>query len=219
MKQFLILMTAGSLFLASCGNAPEADKATTADKQEAAATTGNAFSIDTATSKVGWLGSKPTGQHNGTFALSEGTLAADNGTLTGGTFTINIASLKDLDLTGEDKAKLEGHLSSPDFFDVAKYPTAKFEITKVEAYDSTKGASLLPGATHLISGNLTLKDSTKNVTFPAKVSITDAGVDAAADFNIDRTEWGINYKGPNNPQDWVIKKEVNLKLDLKATKK
>jgi len=219
MKQFLILMTAGSLFLASCGNAPEADKATTADKQEAAATTGSTFSIDTANSKIGWLGSKPTGQHNGTFALSDGSLAADNGTLTGGSFTINIASLKDLDLTGEDKAKLEGHLSSPDFFDVAKYPTAKFEITKVEAYDSTKGASLLPGATHFISGNLTLKDSTKNVTFPAKVSITDAGVDAAADFNIDRTEWGINYKGPNNPQDWVIKKEVNLKLDLKANKK
>jgi hypothetical protein len=39
-----------------------------------------------------------------------------------------------------------------------------------------------------------------------------------ADFNIDRTQWGMNYKGPNNPQDWVISKDVNLKVDLKASK-
>jgi hypothetical protein len=29
----------------------------------------------------------------------------------------------------------------------------------------------------------------------------------------------MNYKGPNNPQDWFISKEVNLKLDIKAAKK
>ena len=101
---------------------------------------------------------------------------------------------------------------------MAKYPTAKFEITKVEPFDSTKEKSLLAGATHLISGNLTLKDSTKNVSFPAKVSVADNTLTAEADFNIDRTEWGMSYKGPNNPADWVIKKEVNLKLNIKGGK-
>ena len=40
-----------------------------------------------------------------------------------------------------------------------------------------------------------------------------------ADFDIDRTEWGLNYKGPNNPVDWLIRKEVNLKFKIADAKK
>ncbi|MBK7882917.1 MAG: YceI family protein [Chitinophagaceae bacterium] len=78
---------------------------------------------------------------------------------------------------------------------------------------------VMKDATHTIKGNLTLKDSTKNISFPAKVMVAADKITAVADFNIDRTQWGINYKGPNNPQDWVIRKEVNLKLNISATKK
>jgi polyisoprenoid-binding protein YceI len=105
---------------------------------------------------------------------------------------------------------------------VAKFPTAKFEITGVEPfkYDSlTMKDVVLKDATHTIKGNLTLKDSTKNISFPAKVNISGNKVTAIADFNIDRTLWGMNYKGPNNPQDWVISKQVNLKLNISASKK
>jgi polyisoprenoid-binding protein YceI len=220
MKNLMIAATAGAFFLASCGTAPDADKATTAEKQEAAAGTGASYSVDTDASVISWTGTKPTGQHQGNFSVTEGSLSVDNGTITGGSFVIDVAGNKVTDLKEEDgKGKLEGHLASPDFFDVAKFPTAKFEITGVEAYDSTKAASKLVGATNIISGNLTLKDSTKNVTFPAIVTVSETGVEAKASFNIDRTEWGLNYKGPDNPQDWVIKKEVNLVVDLKASKK
>lgn len=212
-----LIISAGILF-AACQSAPKADEAATAEKKQAAAATGTSYTIDTTSSVVGWAGTKPTATHSGTFKIKDGSVAVENNTLTGGSFTIDIASLVDNDLTGEFKGKLEGHLKSPDFFDVAKFPTAKFELTKVEPFDSTKQKSLLPGATHLLSGNLTLKDSTKNVTFPAIVSITDNALIAQANFNIDRTEWGMNYKGPNNPQDWVIKKEVNLQLNVKAGK-
>ena len=71
----------------------------------------------------------------------------------------------------------------------------------------------------MIQGNLTLKDSTKNISFPAKVTVDANGINAIADLNIDRTLWGMNYKGPNNPQDWFIKKEVHLKINVQATKK
>jgi polyisoprenoid-binding protein YceI len=71
----------------------------------------------------------------------------------------------------------------------------------------------------MVSGNLTLRDITKNISFPARVTIGASSLTAKADFNIDRTMWGMNYKGPNNPQDWFISKEVNLKLDLSASKK
>lgn len=221
LKQVLSLTVVAAIIMASCNDAPKSDAAATGEKQEAAAVSGSSFNIDTTTTSLEWHTAHKGGvdPHTGSLAITSGTLAVDSTGLTGGSFVVSTASIKDKDLTDTAKrAQLEGHLKSPDFFDVAKYPTAKFEITKVEAYDSTKGPSLLAGATHLISGNLTLKDSTKNVTFPAKVTITADAVEAQANFNIDRTIWGMNYKGPNNPQDWMIQKEVNLKLDLKAKK-
>ncbi|RZM08644.1 MAG: YceI family protein [Pedobacter sp.] len=188
---------------------------------EVAAGEGTAYAVD-ANSTVTWTGSKPTGKHDGIFKISNGSLTVKDSTLTGGNFTIDINSISNTDLAGDttSKAQLEGHLKSADFFDVAKFPTAKFEITAVEPYvaDNSK-PTLLKDATHTIKGNLTLKDSTKNVAFPAKIMIDATGAKAVADFNIDRTLWGLNYKGPNNPQDWVISKEVNIKLNISAAKK
>jgi len=220
MKSCLILFSAVVL-LASC-NGSDADETTTTDQQDAAvATGGNSYTVDTTQSTVSWTGYKPNGEHTGTFNISNGTLTGDSTGITAGSFTINVASITDKDLSGADKAKLEGHLKSGDFFEVEKFPTAKFEVTKVAAYtsgsDSTQ-KSKLQGATHVVSGNLTLKDQTKNITFPAKVNITGDQITANADFDIDRTEWNMNYKGPNNPQDWFIRKEVNIKLNIVAKK-
>ncbi len=208
--------------IAACNNAPEADQAITGDKATAAATEGTTYTMDT-TSNITWVATKANGAHTGTFNLKEGSLAAKDGNLTGGSFIIDVASINNIDLAGdpENKQKLEGHLKSADFFDVAKYPTAKFEITGITPfqYDSTMKDVVLKDATHTINGNLTLRDSTRNVAFPAVVSVTDGNVTAKADFNIDRTDWGMNYKGPNNPADWFIRKDVNLKLNISASKK
>jgi len=221
MKKALFLASSIA-FLAACNNSSKGDKAETTDKQEVSATTGaTSYAVDS-TATITWVGSKPTGKHTGIFKLQDGNLLVKDNALAGGVFTINVGSLTNQDMASdpENKGKLEGHLKSPDFFDVAKYPTAKFEITSVEPYvaDSTN-KSLLKDATHTIKGNLTLKDSTKNISFPAKVVIDAQSASATADFNIDRTLWGMNYKGPGNPQDWFISKEVNIKLAITATKK
>jgi polyisoprenoid-binding protein YceI len=112
-------------------------------------------------------------------------------------------------------------VKSADFFDVAKYPTAKFEITGVEVFvaDSSSKDLKIADATHTIKDNLTLKDNTKNIAFPAKVTIGATNVTAIADFNIDRTLWVMNYKGPNNPQNWIINRAVNIKLNISSPKK
>lgn len=217
-----VLFFAAAIALASCNNESSADKATVTDTQTVTAAVGTPYQIDSTTT-VTWKGSKPTGAHDGTFKVTEGSLLVSGSNLTGGNFTIDMNSLSNTDLVADadSKGKLEGHLKSADFFDVTKYPTAKFEITSVEPYvaDTANTASKLAGATHLVKGNLTLKDSTKNISFPAIVKTDATTATASADFNIDRTLWGINYKGPNNPQDWVISKEVNIKLALTATKK
>lgn len=214
MKKFFFIAVIATSFAACNGNTE--NKVETTEKQTAAVADGTAYKVDS-TSNITWTGSKPTGKHTGTFKIKEGSLTVKGGALTGGSFIIDINSLNNEDLAGdaESKGKLEGHLKSPDFFDVAKYPTAKFEITGVDANtDSTK-----KDYTHIIKGNLTLKDSTKNVSIPARVTIDDKTVSASADFSIDRTLWGMNYKGPDNPQDWIITKSVALKLDVKASVK
>ncbi len=219
MKKTLTLALA-ALTLFSC-NSNDAKNAETADKKEVTEVEGTAYTVDT-TSTVTWTGSKPTGQHIGLIPLQEGSLIVNNDSLVGGNFVLDITRLsnKDLASDADNQAKLEGHLKSPDFFEVAKYPQANFVITNVSRFvsDSTKPA-LMKDATHTITGNLTLKDATKSISFPAKVTIDAATAAAQADFNIDRTEWGLNYKGPNNPQDWVISKTVNVKLNITATKK
>jgi polyisoprenoid-binding protein YceI len=90
-------------------------------------------------------------------------------------------------------------------------------ITKVEPFDSSKSKAVLPNANYLISGNLTLKDSTKNVTFPATVIVEGNNVEAKANFNIDRTQWGMSYGNDKSLQDKFIRPEVNIQFDLKAS--
>ncbi len=218
MKQTLLLASAIAI-LAACNNSPKADEAKTTEKEVVAAAEGVTYTAENS-SLVTWVGTKPTGQHAGTFKLKEGSFTIKDNALTGGSFVIDINSLNNTDMASdpENKGKLEGHLKSPDFFDAAKFPTAKFEITAIEAFtpDST---TVMKDATHTIKGNLTLKDSTKNISFPARVTVDAATASATADFKIDRTMWGMNYKGPNNPQDWVISKDVNIKLAISAAKK
>lgn len=215
-KTFLsLIILSGMLF--SCN--PKGEKAETGEKEEVASATGSVNYVIDSASSIKWTGTKPTGSHTGTFMIKQGSFNIENGNIKAGNFVIDINSLTDEDLAADAKSQgmLVGHLKSPDFFDVAKYPEAKFEITGVEPADSAAIAKMKE-ATHIIKGNLTLKDSTKNVIFPAKVTIDDQTIAAMADFNIDRTEWGMNYKGPDNPADFVISKQVNLKLMITGKK-
>jgi polyisoprenoid-binding protein YceI len=85
----------------------------------------------------------------GKLTITEGDIAVDNGNITGGNFIVNVNSLSvdTASVTEKDKkaSDLQNHLKSPEFFDAAKYPTAKFVITGVVPYDSTKSKSLVDG--------------------------------------------------------------------------
>ncbi|MDA3615980.1 YceI family protein [Polluticaenibacter yanchengensis] len=216
-KIFLLSAVAGTLILTSCGS-EAGDKTEATEQQKVAESTGVTFTVDTVGSKVSWVGTKIGGSHAGDFKLTEGSLTVTDGKLSAGKFVISVASNNVTDIDeANGKSKLEGHLASADFFEVEKFPTASFEITGVTVADSSV-ASKVANANAVISGNLTLKGVTKNISFPAAVVATETSVEAKADFDIDRSEWGLNYKGPDNPQDWVISKSVNIKLDLKASK-
>ncbi|MEH6305795.1 YceI family protein [Olivibacter sp. CPCC 100613] len=212
------------LLLAACGGSTS-DQAKTEEKQEAAAATGIVYDIDTTTTQVTWQGTHKGGvaPRFGNIKVVGGSLSVENGAITAGDLELNLTSLK-VDPTsvteeGKKHTDLEGHLKSADFFNVEKHPAAKFVITAVAPYDSTQQKSLLPGATNLISGNLTLKDSTLNITFPAQLAVAENEVTGKARFTIDRTAWGLNYKTEGSPENWAISKDIEIGFDLKAVKK
>jgi polyisoprenoid-binding protein YceI len=218
-KILLLSLVAGlslGTSLTSCSNA-SGDKAQIADSQKVDSAVGKAIQADLNTSIVAFKGNGVGKDHPGKFKLTEGNLTVADGKLTGGKFTIDVNSMT-LDQT-EDfiTAKLRPHLLSPDFLDVAKFPTATFEITKVDTYTPAPGdSSVVKGANQTISGNLTLKGVTKNVTFPARVEVTENGAAAEANFDIDRTLWGIVYGNDQSLKDKFISPVVNIHVLLGA---
>jgi polyisoprenoid-binding protein YceI len=223
MKRIGLSIAACALLFTSCQDAPEADKAeaTEAKQVEQAAAAGATYTVDPAQSTVEWVGTKPVGRHHGTFTIKQGSLTVANNNIAGGRFVVDINSIKPDDQDAEGNKKLQGHLLSGDFFEAQKYPEGVFEITSVTPIgDQVKGDGdrVMENATHTVTGNLTLKDVTKSITFPAVVSLTDNQLNADASFNIDRTQWNMVYGNDKSLGDKFIRPEVNMKIHLIATK-
>jgi polyisoprenoid-binding protein YceI len=230
MKKELII--ACLLFASACSQAPKSDKAVTTEaKQTTADAGGNSYIIDPAQSTFKWIGTKVSGYHTGIVAIKSGEIKVDGGTITSGHFVMDMKSINVTGPASSDVSKnkkLQGHLMSPDFFEVDKYPEAVFEITSVKPFtgsiakeenqagEDEMNQYKVTAPTHMISGNLTIKDITKNIEFPAKININGNSLDAVAKFNIDRTVWNIIY--PGSPDD-LIRKEVNIGIAIKANRK
>ncbi|MBI1221091.1 MAG: hypothetical protein GC180_00680 [Bacteroidetes bacterium] len=194
----LILVLAAAAFLAACGESKKTAEATQEVAQ--AGTDAIVYSIDPAASKVLWAGAKKMDvQHHGTVQLNSGSLAFEGDQLKAGNFTIDMTSIANEDLTVDmGQTKLIGHLKSADFFMVDSFPTAHFEITRVEPLETEDGA------THKIYGNLTIKDQTHGISFPAIINQTEAGTTAQAQFEINRNEWGIVWGGSQETNKGVV---------------
>ncbi|WP_420458986.1 YceI family protein [Neolewinella sp.] len=204
--------------LTACGPSGTEVESSDAQAENTAAQASATYAIDAQASTVEWEGTKLIGGgHQGTIPIAQGNLEVDGSSLVGGEVTLDITGLKNADLDEEGKAKLEGHLKSADFFDVAQHPTAKFVITS-----ATPAANADDGHNYDITGNLTLKGVSRSITIPATVTMTDNRIEATTpDFVIDRTEWGMEYGSggiEGIAQDNIINDEVGLRLDLVAMK-
>jgi polyisoprenoid-binding protein YceI len=216
----LIYAIAALFIMTSCGGggnktAQEAGEAATAGEKAVT------YTVNTESSSLRWEGAKITQtKHFGTVKIADGSLSVDDGTLVAGSFIVDMNTIvcEDLD-EASGKLKLEGHLKSGDFFMVESYPTAKFEITAVEAIND--GSS----ATHRIAGNLTIKDVTKGISFPAIINIDENGVSASARFEINRNEWGVVWGGSLTEQSVkdflqnnLIKDTIAFEVNLVAAR-
>ena len=108
----------------------------------------------------------------------------------------------------------DAHLRSPDFFDVARYPTVTFRSTKVQ-----KAAA---GALE-VSGDLTLRGVTRPVTLDVTISPEVKGMSGetrrafSATTRINRQDYGLRWSkaveaGP------VVGDEVTISIDVEAVR-
>jgi len=206
-KGIAITILSGLIFLIACHDpAADTSKATTGEAAHVAspaAAQGQKYSITPQNSKIEFIGSKVTGHHNGSFGEFSGQVdyagSPENS-------HVNIAIKTDSITT--DTPDLTKHLKTADFFDVAKYPEATFVSTAIKAGGQN-------GASHTITGNLTLHGVTKAITFPATINVTPDAATVESSFSINRKDFGINYAGA---ADNLIRDDVVLALHVRATK-
>ncbi len=214
MKNSIFLALFSTALLVSCGK----DKPLTSESNEVTTTKeGTVYTLDTLNSKIEWKGYKvvksDNTSHFGTIKFESGDVTVKDGKLESGKFVADVTSLESIDLKddADSKGKLEGHLKSADFFEVEKFPTASYEITKVS--ESASG-----DYNTVIEGNLTLKGITKPVKFNANVVVKDGNVSIATEpTDINREEFGVKFAIP--VQNGILKNEVTLQISVKALEK
>jgi len=204
----LLIIVATGIAIVGCKNKAEEVTTTNTETAMLAEYDDVTYTVNVDESTIEWQGFKPTGSHKGTINIETGTFTTNDGKIQSGSFVIDMSSIKE----SEDNARLEGHLKSADFFDVENFPIAGFEITGLEVKDDNI----------ILSGNLTLKDTTNNVTFPVTVVLEDDTLTLSSEvFTIDRSKWNVRYGSKSffdNLKDKFINDDIELKIVIKAKK-
>ncbi|MDE5447868.1 hypothetical protein BAX94_00505 [Elizabethkingia meningoseptica] len=223
MKKISVLALVGIGLLAASCNKAKTDTSV-ATEQTVAESKGEKLTVDTATSVVNWKAFHKGGfaPRWGTLNVKSGDISIEGGQVTAGNFNIDMTSIKvdPASVTEADKkpTDLEAHLKNPDFFNVEKNPVSDFKITSVtDLAEAPQDA--IAGANKTVSGNLTLLGKTMNVTFPAKVDVADNTAAIQAKFTVNRADWGIKFGTTEaNPAEWMISKDIEIAIDVKAKK-
>jgi len=219
MKHLFFPLFAAGLLLASCGEAPQDTTPTTSSQTEGSAYNtsvpdGN-YVVNKVKPKVTWAASKLTGGgHNGTLYIEDGKFKIVDGQIAEGIVIFDMARIEVADLSGEDKARLEDHLRSGDFFNVETHPKAILNVNKV--YEARGGVQL--------DATLTMNGEAVDYTIPMQVMPADIpgevkGLALQGKFLLDRTKHNITYRSQtfNDKLDWFIKDGVELGFSIMGT--
>jgi polyisoprenoid-binding protein YceI len=121
-------------------------------------------------------------------------------------FTIQAASID------TDNSDRDNHLKSPDFFDVAKFPTLTFSSTSVKAVDAN---------TLEVTGDMTIKGVTKKVTVPVDILGTVKGprgekAGFETTFTLDRKEYGITWNRALDTGGAILGDDVKISISVES---
>ncbi|MFC1821844.1 YceI family protein [Thermodesulfobacteriota bacterium] len=148
------------------------------------------YTVDTEQSVIEWAGRNPNSKHHGTIKLSKGEIVVKEGEI-GGSFTIDMASIQNVNLEGDPlQSVLVSHLMSDDFFFVEKFPEAIFTIQSAKPIEELTFS--VPNIE--VTGTLELCGMKNDLGFVTTVNPTaEGGITTEAHFDFDRTKWNVIY--------------------------
>lgn len=219
MKKVILSIFVLGAILSSCSNGTqvEASDAENVELVENEATV--EYTTINESSKLDWRATHlgGVGERFGIISLKDASFLVNNGVLSNAKVDIDMLSLSVDSFSEEDaeqKEKLTGHLLADDFFKTETYPTSTFELTNIESTDGDYNSTL--------TGNLTILDATKSITFNANVNVTDESVSMVSEkFIIDRTDWGLSYhiEGSEGvPVDYIISNDLEFTINVTIEK-
>jgi polyisoprenoid-binding protein YceI len=171
------------------------------------------YTLDVTTSSLTWRGENVVGKkHQGTILVKRGSVNISGGEIKGGEIVIDMNTLTNTDLSGNEKAKIESHLKSADFFDSAKYGEAVYTIVS-----GTKKNAI----NYNIVGKLTIKGITHDLNCTLVIAPNGDGINVGGGFVFDRSEFDVKFgsdKFFDNLGDNLIKDEVIMTVNLQGKK-
>ncbi len=157
-----------------------------------------------------------TGKHQGLIDIQSGAISNTHGKITGN-LVLDMSSITVTDLEGKGKDKLENHLKSEDFFSVDEHPNSSYLIKSI-----TPMASSSPGEPNYnVTGDLTIKGITHEITFPANIQFSGNIMTADGEAVVDRSKFDVKYRSPSFFEDLgdkMIHDEFTIRFNLTANK-
>jgi len=220
MKKVIVSLFLIGAMLSSCSDRTQVE-ATDAENVELVETAETIeYTIVKDGSKLDWRATHLGGisERYGIISLNNASFLVNNGELTNAKVEVDMNSftVDNFGEGGEEDAKdLKDHLLSADFFDVENNPTTTFELTGTEKIVDGLYNSRL-------TGNLTIMEITKSITFNANVTVSEDAVSMKSEkFILDRTDWELKYHVEGSegvPVDYIISDDLEFTIDVTIEK-
>jgi len=208
-RKFIIPISIIILTLIGCGKKNETKDIKVGNTSSTYLEKGS-YDIINTESELKWIGKElSTDTHTGTLALKKGKIDVNANGVIHGEIEIDMTTITVTDMQGKWGTKLEGHLKSPDFFDVEKYSSAFITFQSDENPIKNNQLNL--------TGELTIKDITHPISFSTELLQTKPSLQAEASLSFDRSKYDVRFRSGNffeNLGDKLILDDIEIDVLL-----
>jgi len=135
-------------------------------------------------SNVSWTGKAAFNAYalTGSLQVKAGKLTIENDSVKALEVSIDMKSLH------HKNKDLKKHLRGKDFFEVKKYPTAMFTLTKPVSIKDGKA---------MLNGTMNIKTTNREEKIPVAIFIQNKEVKISFSTQLDRTKYGVKFNSPS----------------------
>lgn len=219
MKKTTLVVLAFGAFLASCSDNGKKVEASDAEIVETLQTEKTVeYNVIKEGSYIDWRASHLGGAEPrfGKMYVQSANILVNNGQVSNATIIVdmNTITAENFGDDKETKDKFIGHLLSPDLFNTATYPISKFELTNIKEGTGDYNS--------IVTGNLTILNETKSITFNANVIVSENDISInSEDFAINRQDWGIVYNSEGDEgvaAEYIIANDIGFTIKVTISK-